>query len=92
MKRSDAIHEISFKLSKSENLFKGYANGSIDLKCLTDNLALRVMTVVEEIIEMSPPEISRNLTQEEVIAYNKNGAGVVIEDIIFVREWEGEDE
>ena len=43
MKKSEAILSISEKLQKSQNLYDGYKKGSINLKCLCDNLAIRVL-------------------------------------------------
>jgi hypothetical protein len=54
MKRSDAIISLSEKLQKSQNLLDGYKNGSIDLKCLCDNLATRAVDYCERSLRMLP--------------------------------------
>lgn len=56
MKKSDAIISLSNKLQKSQNLLDGYKNGSIDLKCLCDNLATRAIDYCEDDIGMFPPD------------------------------------
>jgi hypothetical protein len=56
MKRSEAILSISDKLQKSQNLLDGYKNASINLKCLCDNLAIRILNHCEEEISMYPPD------------------------------------
>jgi hypothetical protein len=56
MKRSDAILSLSEKLQKSQNLLDGYKKGSINLKCLCDNLATRIMNYCENEIGMYPPD------------------------------------
>lgn len=48
MTRSEMEISISRKLQKQKHLFVGYNNGSIDFRCLCDNLAGRVLTAVEE--------------------------------------------
>jgi hypothetical protein len=55
MKRSEAILSLSEKLQKSQNLLDGYKNGSIDLKCLCDNLATRAVDYCVYDLKMSPP-------------------------------------
>lgn len=81
MKESDAILRISKKLQKQEHMYKGYAKGSISLKCLCDNLALRVMKEIDD-IGMLPPE--EHVREIDV------GGGKIIEDVFC--EWEPEDE
>lgn len=54
MKKSDAVLEISKKLQKQKHMYKKYASGGMSLKQLCDNLALRVLTQLEE-LGMAPP-------------------------------------
>ena len=61
MKKSEAILSLSEKLQKSKNLLDGYKNGSIDLKCLCDNLATRAVDYCVESLRMLPPESSRSV-------------------------------
>ncbi len=82
MKKSDAILSLSEKLQKSQNLLDGYKNGSIDLKCLCDNLATRAVDYCVYELEMLPPEIT-----EKSYKILPNG-----EMIYAVNEWEPEDE
>ena len=51
MKKNDLITKISNKLQNSDNLFKGYFKGSIGLRTLCDNIALRVVTEIAEDIK-----------------------------------------
>jgi hypothetical protein len=60
MKKSEAILSLSEKLQKSQNLLDGYKNGSIDLKCLCDNLATRAVDYCVGSLRMLPPESSRS--------------------------------
>lgn len=62
MKKSDAILLLSEKIQKSQNLLDGYKNGSIEFKCLCDNLALRVLDYCEFQLRMLPPESSRSVS------------------------------
>lgn len=91
MKRSDAIHQLSFRLSKSENLFKGYSKGNVSLKQLCDNLALRALRECEEVIGMEPPihTIIEHLPETPV-----PGSVPVrmLKTTVEVREWEPEKE
>lgn len=82
MKRSEAILSLSNKLQKSQNLLDGYKNGSIDLKCLCDNLATRAIDYCEGEIEMLPPTITEK-------SYRMLPSG---EMIYAVNEWEPEGE
>ena len=59
MKRSDAILSLSEKLQKSQNLLDGYKNGSINLKCLCDNLATRAVDYCEKKLKMLPPFVDQ---------------------------------
>jgi hypothetical protein len=61
MKKSEAILSLSKKLQKSQNLLDGYKNGSIDLKCLCDNLATRAVDYCTGGLRMLPPESSRSI-------------------------------
>jgi hypothetical protein len=61
MKRSEAILSLSEKLQKSQNLLDGYKKGSINLKCLCDNLATRAVDYCERSLRMLPPESSRSV-------------------------------
>lgn len=54
MKRSDAIYKLSEKLQKQNALVDGYKKGSINLKCLCDNLSIIIMNEIET-IGMLPP-------------------------------------
>jgi len=66
MKRSEAILSLSEKLQKSQNLLDGYKNGSIDLKCLCDNLATRAVDYcISEIGMLPPPTQKTTLGQWE---------------------------
>lgn len=56
MKRSELGDLINEKLRNSENLFKGYAKGSISLKCLCDNLEYRMLNIIEK-AGMLPPSV-----------------------------------
>jgi len=47
MKRSEMEYFISRKLRKQEHLFQGWKNGSIDFRCLVDNLSGRILTEIE---------------------------------------------
>jgi hypothetical protein len=82
MKRSEVILSLSEKLQKSQNLLDGYKNGSIDLKCLCDNLAKRAVDYCEKELGMLPPEITEK-------SYKILSSG---EMIYAVNEWEPEDE
>ena len=77
VKKSEAIYALSLKLQKQEALFKGYGKGSINLKCLCDNLSSMILTCVEDEIGMSPP------------SYNEN-AGFCRSNM--VNKWESKDE
>ena len=59
MKRSEAIVSLSEKLQKSQNLFDGYKKGSINLKCLCDNLATRAIDHCDNKIRMLPPFVDQ---------------------------------
>ena len=83
MKKSEAITSLSEKLQKSQNLLDGYKNGSIDLKCLCDNLATRAVDYCESKIGMLPPFNDWS--------YHMDGDKADSEDIIFLR-WELEDD
>ena len=76
MKRSSAEFILSMKLQKQEALFKGYANGSINLKCLCDNLSSRALTSVVDDIKMLPPTTNYDHRLESYFDMN---------------EWESED-
>jgi len=83
MKKSDAILSLSKKLQKSQNLLDGYKKGSINLKCLCDNLATRVMNYCENEIGMLPPF--------DDFAYHMDGDKADSENIRYLA-WELEDE
>jgi len=55
VKKSEAVLALSEKLQRSQNLFDGYKNGSISLKCLCDNLADRAIRFSIEKVCMMPP-------------------------------------
>jgi hypothetical protein len=80
MKRSEAILSLSEKLQKSQNLLDGYKNGSIDLKCLCDNLATRAVDYCVDEIEMLPPKNENFNTRCDML------------DAELIYEWETEDE
>lgn len=86
MKRSEMILRISENLQKHENVFKGYANGSIPLKCACDNLAVYLMKEIEN-KGMLPPERFREM--------NWNETGITYSDWLqlpqMINEWEPED-
>lgn len=54
MKRSEMLQIISKNLQKHENIFNGYKNSSINLKCASDNLASYILKEIEE-AGMTPP-------------------------------------
>lgn len=93
MKRSEAILSLSEKLQKSQNLLDGYKNGSINLKCLCDNLATRAVDYCELKLGMLPPHTSlENCKDPELQVYVEN---IDIPQWIILgwdKEWEPEDE
>lgn len=94
MKRSEAILKISENLQKHENMFKGYAKGSIDLKCTCDNLATYLMKELEK-MGMLPPKTLVEIPEREYTIPNlfgmdkiKKVGGYQIQS----NEWDKEDE
>lgn len=81
MKRSEAILLLSEKIQKSQNLLDGYKNGSIDLKCLCDNLATRAVDYLVGSLRMLPPESSRS---------NRIGA-FDLEHVQYAHVWDEDD-
>lgn len=71
MKRTEAETLISEKLQKQEALLKGYANGSIGLKCLCDNLAIMLLYFSEKELGMLPPHISKIAPRGQVCVSNE---------------------
>jgi hypothetical protein len=90
MKRSDAILSLSEKLQKSQNLLDGYKNGSIDLKCLCDNLATRAVDYCDNELEMFPPQ-PKKIPMEKDIRVQFYIDNIDIPHW-FVLGWEPEDE
>ncbi len=89
MKRSEAILSLSEKLQKSQNLLDGYKNGSIDLKCLCDNLATRAVDYCINQLEMLPPTISVKETRP---GYNQHGEVAGSYTTLYDRnQWEAEE-
>lgn len=82
MKRSEMGSKLSLKLQKSENLFKGYSKGSIDLKCLCDNLQERILNFLES-EGMLPPFNQHDFHMDGDNADRKS---------ITYRTWENENE
>jgi hypothetical protein len=87
MKKSEAILTISAKLQKQIHMMKSMTDNP---KMLCDNLAMRVMTEIEE-IKMLPPLYKKKLTEEEMeeCDYQDPASFLGYE---FVNEWEGEDD
>ena len=54
MKRSEFINYMSNYLQKYENIFNGYKNKSISLKCACDNLAMYITKELEEFKQFQP--------------------------------------
>ena len=90
MKKSEAILSLSEKLQKSQNLLDGYKNGSIDLKCLCDNLATRAVDYCEKDIGMLPPE-PKVMPKDEDIQVQFYVDNIDIPHW-FILGWESEDE
>ena len=68
MKRSEAVLRISAKLQKQLHLMKSQIMLD-NPKMLCDNLALRVMTEIEEIGMLPPPNHSDAVTDRLIYAY-----------------------
>ena len=90
MKRSEATLSLSDKLQKSQNLLDGYRNGSIDLKCLCDNLATRAVDYCVNELGMLPPT---RKVKETRSGYNQFGEQSGTYTTLYDRnQWEPEDE
>ena len=89
MKRSEAILSLSEKLQKSQNLLDEYKNGSIDLKCLCDNLAIRAVDYCVDKIEMLPPETKATPEDFSNLGFTQD---FLDEHDFSVNKWEPEDD
>lgn len=78
MKRSEMIQIISRNLQKHENMFNGYKNGSIPLKCVSDNLASYILKEIEK-VGMLPPGIETDIWNRQDNNY------------YIINEWEFEE-
>ena len=98
MKRREAILSLSEKLQKSQNLLDGYKNGSINLKCLCDNLATRAVDYcANELGMLPPPKEIECVTDRLIYCYykkvdEKKVDGGWILDRDNSQLWEPEDE
>lgn len=84
MKRSEAVLRISTKLQKQLHLMKSQIMLD-NPKMLCDNLALRVMSEIEE-LGMLPPETLCDQTEEHALLY-----GVSFNGKIRANRWENEE-
>lgn len=81
MKRSEMGKKLSEKLQKSKNLFDGYANENLDLRCLCDSLQERILNFIED-EGMLPPT---RLVTFDIDNEGKRNRG-------HINQWEPEDE
>lgn len=77
MKRSE------MQLLISDNLFRGYNKDNISLKCLCDNLSVRILKLIED-EGMLPP------ANESNYHYMDNEARECLNIAKFIHTWENE--
>jgi hypothetical protein len=71
MKKSEAIIELSKKLSKQDGLLQGYFNGNVEKKCLYDNLSIRILDYLTFELGMLPP-VNPNLGIDDSTSTDDN--------------------
>lgn len=93
MKRSEAILRISGNMQKHENILRGYAKGSITLKCACDNLSIYILDELKKMGMLPPPDhIDWGVTERIMYTYYDHEPMEDYENPNKELLWEPEDE